>query len=90
MAASRMAEASGTLNQNSAPTMRLATSAPMKPAQVLLGETLGHSLAPPSRRPAMKPAVSAATTMTITKTTASSPSEGSARSQIRATAGRPA
>src|SRR6185503_15660372 len=58
VAASRTAELSGTANQNRAAMIELATSAPTRPAQVLLGETRGHSLGPPISRPVTNPAVS--------------------------------
>ena len=69
--------------------IELAAKAPTMPAQVLLGDTRGHSFGPPISRPVKKPAVSVVTTTTMTKMTASSPSCGSDRSQIRETAGRP-
>ena len=52
--------ASGTANQKQrADRLQLAARAPIRPAQVLLGETRGHSFGPPNSRPLMKPAVSA-------------------------------
>src|SRR5689334_3104268 len=89
-AANRSSDPPGTAREYKEPTIELAKSAPTKPDHVLLGETRGHSFGPPNNLPDRKPAVSETTTMTTRKTTASSPSSASERSQINATAGRPA
>ena len=90
MAASRTAELSGTANQNRAPTIELATSAPTRPAQVLLGETRGHSFGP-AHQPAGEEARGiGGDDDDNDEDDGQQPERGSERSQIRATAGRPA
>src|SRR5215475_11745741 len=88
--ASRIAEPCATAKENSAPATELAARAPMTPAQVLLGDTLGHSFGQPSNRPARKPAVSETITIKIRNVMAVRPRSESERSQMRATAGSPA